>query len=141
MKLNFKFLDTEPWSMFGTTNTLVPLGLTVLLQQKVDLRNMIFSSLICMMDGDLVSKVLFVGFLNFMVMEARIDWVIQSCLYVLSVLLIHLFLPYDNALHKFVYTNALASSIFKSLIVLWMLRIGYLIMEQVVVLIDQKNQV
>jgi hypothetical protein len=127
--------------MFGTTNTLVPLGLTVLLQQKVDLRNMIFSSLICMMDGDVVPKVLFVGFLNFMVMEGRIDWVIQSGLYVLSVLLIHLFLPYDNALHKFVYTNALASSIFKSLIVLWMLRIGYLIMEQVVVLIDQKNQV
>ena len=34
MKLNFKFLDTEKWSMFGTINTLVPLGLTLLLQQK-----------------------------------------------------------------------------------------------------------
>ena len=124
MKLNFKFLDTEKWSMFGTINTLVPLGLTLLLQQKVDLRNMIFSSLICMMDGNLLPKVLFVGFLNFLVMEDNIDWIIQSCIYVLSVLIIH-HIPYDNFVHKFVYTNNTVSLIFKCLIVVWMLKIGY----------------
>ena len=124
MKLIFKFLDTEKWSMFGTINTLVPFLLTLLFQQQVDLRNMVFSSVICMMDGQLLPKILFVGFLNFMVMEENINWVIQSCIYVASVFIIH-HIPYNNFIHKFVFTNTVASSIFKILIVLWMLRIGY----------------
>lgn len=125
MKINFKFLDTEKWSMFGTINTLIPFGLTLLLQpQNVNLRNMVFSSLICMMDGDLLPKVLFVGFLNFLVMEDNVDWIIQSCIYVLSVLIIH-YIPYDNFVHRFVYTNNTVSLIFKCLIVIWMLKIGY----------------
>ena len=128
MKLNFKFLDTEKWSMFGTINTLVPFGLTLLLQQKVDLRNMIFSSLICMMDGNLLPKVLFVGFLNFLVMEDTVDWIIQSWVYVLSVLIIH-YIPYDNVVHRLVYTNNTVSLIFKCLIVVWMLKIGYDILK------------
>ncbi len=138
MKLIFKFLDAEKWSMFGTINTLVPLFLTLLLGQQVDLRNMIFSSLICMMDADLLPKVLFVGFLNFMVMEDRIDWVITSSIYVVSVLLIH-HIQYDNALHQFVSTNAIASSIVKSLIVLWMLRIGYFIFDQSASIVNKYN--
>ncbi len=137
MKINFKFLDTEKWSMFGTTNTLIPFGLTLLLQQNVDMRNMIFSSLICMMDGDLLPKVLFVGFLNFLVMEDNIDWIIQSCIYVLSVLIIH-YIPYDNFVHKFVYTNNTVSLVFKCLIVIWMLKIGYDIFDQLA-LIWKKN--
>ena len=73
MKINFKFLDTEKWSMFGTINTLIPFGLTLLLQpQNVNLRNMVFSSLICMMDGDLLPKVLFVGFLLFQLEPSKI---------------------------------------------------------------------
>ena len=124
MKINFKFLDTEKWSMYGTLNTMVPLALTLLLQQPVDLRNMIFSSLICMMEGALLPKVLFVGFLNFMVMEGSIDWVIQSCAYVLSIILIHQ-IPYDNLVHRFVYKNDVPLLFFKCLIVAWMLRIGY----------------
>jgi len=124
MKLNFKFLDTEKWSMFGTINTLVPFLLTILFQQQVDLRNMIFSSLICMMEGQLLPKILFVGFLNFMVMEDNINWIIQSCIYVASVFIIH-HIPYDNFIHKFVLTNPIALLTFQILIVLWMLRIGH----------------
>ena len=65
MKLFFKFLDTEKWSMFGTLNTIIPFSLTLLLSQKVDLQHMIFASLIGMMSGELIPKILFVGFLNF----------------------------------------------------------------------------
>ena len=89
---------------------------------------MIFSSLICMMDGDLLPKVLFVGFLNFLVMEDNIDWIIQSWVYVLSVLIIH-HIPYDNFVHKLVYTNSTVSLILKCLIVVWMLKIGYDILK------------
>ena len=131
MKLNFKFLDTVKWSMFGTINTLVPFLLTLLFQQQVDLRNMIFSSLICMMEGQLLPKILFVGFLNFMVMEDNINWIIQSCIYVASVFIIH-HIPYDNFIHKFVLTNPIALLTFEILIVLWMLRIGHDIFYQLV---------
>ena len=78
MKLFFKFLDTEKWSMFGTLNTIIPFSLTLLLSQKVDLQHMIFASLIGMMGGELIPKILFVGFLNFLVMKENIDWVIRS---------------------------------------------------------------
>ena len=139
MKLIFKFLDTEKWSMFGTVNTLIPLYLTLLLRQKVDLRNMIFSSIICMMDGNLLPKILFVGFLNFMVMEDNIDWIIQSCVYVLSVFIIH-YIQYDNFVHKFVYTNAAASLIFKVLITMWMLTIFYNIYKKLASTVVKTNK-
>ena len=124
MKLFFKFLDTEKWSMFGTLNTIIPFSLTLLLSQKVDLQHMIFASLIGMMGGELIPKILFVGFLNFLVMKENIDWVIRSFIYVFSVLIIH-YIPYDNFIHKFVYTNPFVSFIFKFLIVIWMVKIGY----------------
>lgn len=133
-------MDTEKWSMFGTINTLVPFLLTLLFQQEVDLRNMILSSVICMMDGQLLPKIYFVGFLNFMVMEDNVDWIIKSCIYVASVAIIH-HIPYDNFVHKFVSNNSLASFIVKCSIVLWMLRIGYDIFNKLALILKSlKNK-
>ena len=119
MKLTFKFLDKEEWSMYGTLNTLIPFLSLLILRQKINFKNMIFSSIICMMEGDLLPKILFTGFLNFMTMENNMNWVIQSIIYVLSVIIIH-HIPYNNPLHKFVYKNNLVNYIFIIAILVWM---------------------
>ena len=122
MKLTFKFLEKEEWSMFGTLNTFIPLILTIITKQKVDLKNMILSSVICMMDGDLLPKILFTGFMNFMLMEETKNWVIQSFIYVISVIIIHQ-IKYNNFIHKLGYQNEILKTILSLLIVIWMARI------------------
>ena len=122
MKLTFKFLEKEEWSMFGTLNTFIPLILTIITKQKVDLKNMILSSVICMMDGDLLPKILFTGFMNFMLMKETKSWVIQSFIYVISVIIIHQ-IKYNNFIHKLGYQNEILKTILSLLIVIWMARI------------------
>lgn len=119
MKISFKFLDKEEWSMYGTINTLIPFLSLLILRQKINFKNMIFSSIICMMEGNLLPKILFTGFLNFMTMENNENWVIQSIIYVLSVIIIH-HIPYNNPLHQFVYKNNIVKYIFIIAILVWM---------------------
>lgn len=123
MKINFKFLDKEEWSMYATLNTIIPFLLLLITKQKINLKNIIFSSIVNMMEGDLLPKILFTGFLNFMTMENNINWVIQSIIYVLSVFISH-FIPYNNPVHKFVYKNEFVKYIFIITIVIWMLFIS-----------------
>ena len=67
MELIFRFLDKKYWSFYGTLNVFIPLILFIIFQQIINLEALIFMSLIGMMDGDLLSKILFTGFLNFLV--------------------------------------------------------------------------
>ena len=122
MKLSIRFLEKIDWSMFGTLNTSIILALTLLTKQQVNLQNMIISSVLCMMDGDLLTKILFTGFLNFMVMEETIDWVIRSFIYVIAVVIIDN-IPYNNFIHKLGYENEIFSGVLTILIVIWMIRI------------------
>jgi hypothetical protein len=122
MKLSIKFLEEKESSMFGTLNTSIILALTLLTKQKVNLQNMVISSVLCMMDGDLLPKILFTGFLNFMIMEETIDWVIRSFIYVIAVVIIDN-IKYNNFIHKFSYQNEIILSILGILIVIWMMRI------------------
>ena len=122
MKLNIRFLEKIDWSMFGTLNTSIFLALTLATKQKVNLQNMVISSVLCMMDGDLLPKILFTGFLNFMVMEETVDWIIRSIIYVIAVIIIDN-IPYNNLIHKLGYENEIFSAILTILIVIWMMRI------------------
>ena len=104
MKLSIRFLEKIDWSMFGTLNTSIFLALTLATKQKVNLQNMVISSVLSMMDGDLLPKILFTGFLNFMVMEETVDWIIRSIIYVIAVIIIDK-IPYNNLIHKLGYEN------------------------------------
>lgn len=127
MKVDIRFLDTERWSMYATLCTLVPLLLTLLAGQKVDLQSMVFMSVLCMMDGKLLPKIFLTGFLSFMVMEENVHWVIRSCIYVVSVIITH-HIEYNNPVHRRVYTDPALNAVTKLLIIAWMLRIGYFIL-------------
>ena len=120
MKINIKFLDKIEWSMYATLNTIIPFVFLILTRQNINLKNIVFSSIINMMEGDLIPKILFTGFLNFMTMENNINWVIQSIIYVVSVLIVH-YIPYNNKLHQITYKNNFVKYILIIIIIIWML--------------------
>lgn len=126
MKLCFKFLDKIEWSMFGTLNVLIPITLLLLLKQKLTVSVLIFSSIIGMMDGGLIQRILFTGFINFMLFERTKNWIIRSLIFVISSIIIF-YVPYMNKIHKIVLDSFLLLNIFKFLIFLWMIYIFYLI--------------
>ena len=128
MKLTFKFLEKVDWSMYGTLNAAIPFIIFLILK-KVNLENLVFSSLMGMMDGDLIPKILFTGFMNFMVMKDNVDWIIQSFIFVLSVIITH-YIPYNNPIHKFVYQNDIVKNLFVLIIGIWMIYILYLIYKK-----------
>jgi len=129
MLVKFKFLDKEKWSLYATINTFIPLILTILAKQELDLKNMIVSSVICMMEGELLQKILFTGFINFMLMKENKKWIIKSIIYVLSVIIIHQ-IQFDNKLHQLSYENQFIKYILIILIILWMIRIFGLIFKK-----------
>ena len=120
MKINIKFLDKIEWSMFATLNTFIPFIALLLTRQNINLKTMVFSSIINMMEGDLLPKILFTGFLNFMTMENNMNWIIQSIVYFISVIVVH-YIPYNNYIHQIVYKNNFVKYIFIIAIIVWML--------------------
>jgi hypothetical protein len=64
MELIFKFFDKEDWSVHGTLRTVIPFIILIIARLKLDALTLIFISLMGMMKGGIVPKVLFVGFLN-----------------------------------------------------------------------------
>ena len=67
MELIFRFFDKEEWTTYGTLNVIIPLVIFILFRQKLTASLLIFMSLLGMMHGDPLAKILFTGFLNFLV--------------------------------------------------------------------------
>ena len=126
MELIFKFFDKEEWSMYATINVFIPLILLILFKQKLTVSVLILVSLMAMMKGNLLSKILFVGFLNFLLYERSVNWIIRSCIFVFSIILMH-HVPYNHFFHKLVLKNMFLFYAFVLMIILWMSYIFYLI--------------
>ena len=125
MELKLKFFDKEEWSMYGTVNVMIPFLLLIVLQQKISYDTLILASIIGMMKGDLIPKIIFTGFLNFLVYEKNIEWIFRSILFVVSTFIIH-FIPYNNIVHKTVMNNNILLWIMRSIVLIWMCYIFYL---------------
>ena len=123
MELTLKFSDKEIWSMYGTINVMVPFILLILFNQ-VTPATLILASILGMMKGSLLSKIIFTGFLNFLVYEYNIYWVLRSCLFVISTIIIH-YIPYNNIVHKTVMNSTILLWIMRIIIFIWMSYILY----------------
>jgi hypothetical protein len=122
MNLSFKFLDKEEWSIYGTLNTLIVLILLKISKNSFNYQSLIFSSLIGMMNGDLLPKILFTGFLNFLVMDCTKEWIYRSIIYVISVIIIHQ-VKYNNNIHKSFINNKLLLYIFRIIVIIFMINL------------------
>ena len=126
MKLTLKFFDTEEWSMYATANVFIPLILLIAFKQPLTLSVLILMSIMNMMEGNLLPRILFVGFMNFMLFQRNINWVLRSVLFIISTIIIY-FIPYNNPVHRIIMNNVFLLNFFKLLIVLWMCYIFFLI--------------
>jgi len=128
MELILRFFDKEKWSFNATINVLIPLILFVLAGQKLDLQALIFMSLIGMMEGDLLSKIMMTGFLNFLVYKPTTEWIMRSIIFVVSVIIIN-YIPQNdkNPLYKLVTSSEIAKWVMRIIILIWMCYVGYLI--------------
>ena len=114
MNLTFRFFDKESWSIYGVHKTFLIFMLFILLKRPLTTTNLILMSLLSMMEGGLIEKVLFTGFLIFMISQPTFEWVIDGILFVLSIVSIH-FIPQSN-----VFQTAFETSE----ILLWVMRIA-----------------
>lgn len=126
MELTFRFLDKENWSFYGTLNVLIPLFLFIIFKQRIDLQALIFMSLLGMMEGDLLPKILFTGFLNFLVYNPSNEWVIRSSIFVVSVYLMNL-VKINNPIQQFVMKSEPLQWLLRIVILCWMLYIFFII--------------
>lgn len=130
MELTFRFLDKESWSFYATINVLIPLCIFLFTGQKLDLEALIFMSLIAMMEGDITTKVIMTGFLNFLVYKPTTEWVIRSVIFVVSVIVMNYVPQTDaNPVYKLVMKSETAVWVMRLIIFVWMCYIGYLIIS------------
>ena len=125
MEIKLKFFDKEEWSMYGTINVIIPFLLLIFLRQRISYDTLILASIIGMMKGDLIPKIIFTGFLNFLVYEKNIQWVFRSIIFVISTFIIH-YIPYNNIVHQTVMNNNLLLWVMRTIIFIWMCYIFYL---------------
>jgi len=127
MKLTFKFFDKLEWSIYGTICVLIPFLLLILFKIPLTSENLIFASLIGMMQGDILPRILFTGFLNFLVYKPTLEWIIQSSIFVISCILTY-YIPFN--VHKVISQNDLLIILFRFVIISWMIYIFYLLWKR-----------
>lgn len=119
MLAKFRFLDKESWSYYATLNVFIPLILFKIMNFDINSQAMIFMSLLAMMQGDLLPKILFTGFLNFLVFEPNMKWVYRSIIYVFSIVAFH-YIPIDNPVNEFILKYKIVQYILIVTILIWM---------------------
>ena len=127
MKLTFKFFDKLEWSIYGTICVLIPFLLLILFKIPLTSENLIFASLIGMMQGEILARILFTGFLNFLVYKPTLEWIIQSNIFVLSCILTY-YIPFS--VHKVISQNHILTMLFRFVIISWMIYIFYLLWKR-----------
>lgn len=124
MKLTFKFLDKEEWSIYATINVAIILLLFLVTGQKINVESLVFMSLLGMMEGPILEKIIFIGFLNFLVYKPNYNWIIRSILYIIAIVLIN-YIPYNNIVQKTIENNMVFLNIFRGIVGVWMVYILY----------------
>ena len=80
-----------------------------------------------MMEGDLLSKIIMTGFLNFLVYKPTTEWIMRSIIFVVSVIIIN-YIPQNdkNPLYKLVTSSEIAKWVMRIIILIWMCYIHWL---------------
>jgi hypothetical protein len=131
MKLTFRFLDKEEWSIYATINVAIILLLFLVTRQKINVQSLVFMSLLGMMEGPLLEKIIFTGFLNFLVYEPSNNWIIRSIIYIISIILIS-YIPYNNIVQETIENNMVFLNIFRGIVGVWMVYILYRIIYPII---------
>jgi len=129
MNVKFNFFDNEEWSVYATIKTVIPIILLYIFNINLDLKTLTLSSLIGMMSGDITSKIIFYIFLSLLIFKKEINFIYTNFIFILSIIIIHFFIPYDNNIKKYILKNKFMNNIFRLIILIWFLYFFYLLFK------------
>lgn len=89
MKVDFKFFHNEKWSVIASINTLIPIILLYIFKIKLDIKTLTLSSLIGMMSGELMSKIIFYIFISLIFFEKDINYVKLNAIFIMSIIILN----------------------------------------------------
>ena len=122
MLLSLRFFDQESWSFYATLNAVIPFALFTIFKQSLNSQSLILMSLLAMMQGTLLAKILVTGFLCFLVFKPSKKWVYRSILYVISILIMH-YIPVNHSIHNLVLSSNILKTSTVIVILIWIMYI------------------
>ena len=125
MLVSFRFFDKELWSVFATLQSMIILIIFYFTVHLNKLETLVFASLIAMLQGNLIPKLIFTFFLSLIVWDKK-EFYSGSLATILSVVITH-YIEYENSLHKVFYNNFLLINLVRLSIAAWFIYIIYLI--------------
>ena len=125
MLVSFRFFDKELWSVFATLQSIIILIIFYFTVYLNKLETLVFASLIAMLQGNLIPKLIFTFFLSLIVWDKK-EFYSGSLATILSVVITH-YIDYENNLHKVFYNNFLLINLVRLSIAAWFIYIIYLI--------------
>jgi hypothetical protein len=123
MYVQYSFFDKEIWSIYATLNTCIPLILFIIFRQTLDIQTLTLSSLIGMMRGNLLSKIIFTTFLSLLSFQNKLD-IKRLFISIISIIIIH-YIPYNNFIQLKIYNNKYLLFLFRITIFLWIFYFMY----------------
>ena len=118
MIISFKFFDKEEWSLYATLQTLI-----ILIIYYIGLGNinnislLTLSSLIAMMEGDLLSKLIFSFFLSMLIWKDK-KLILGTILTLLSTYITTI-IPRNNKIYNYILNNIYLKNLIKFSIIGW----------------------
>jgi len=126
MLVRFKFLDTEQWGVYATLRTLIALCLFAIGGFLFEFPTLILASLIGMIQGGLMERIIFVFFMTLLFYRRSFDYLKKLAFVILAVISTS-FLKEGGSLHLWLGQYLMVTRI---AIALWFLYIFYRMVYQ-----------
>ena len=124
MQVVLRFFSDERWSYYALVLVIIPAALLVLFTRGISIQDMVFLSLLGMMKGTLLPKILLTGFLCLLVFTPTTGWVKRSMIYVVSIVLMNQ-IKMNNMVHRMIMSSEILQFVLAVVIAVWMGYISY----------------
>lgn len=124
------FFDKSEWSIYTTIQTLFIIIIMKLGIYEIDIPFLVLASLIAMMKGQLVPKLIYTIFLCLLTWSTSIHFVQNTFFSVLATYIVH-YIKYNNKLHKYTSNNFYGRNLVFISIIGWFITIVYLLYVEI----------
>lgn len=128
MKSTFTFFDKEIFSIYATFYTIIPIFLLFLFK-KINLQTLVLSSIISMMSGKIIDKIIFTIFLCLLIINKK-NYKEVIPIFIISVIINH-YISQKIIFSKKIIQNKCFLNIFRFIIFIWFLYISYLFYKEI----------
>tara|TARA_B110000208_G_scaffold171663_2_gene214096 strand:- start:473 stop:868 length:396 start_codon:yes stop_codon:yes gene_type:complete len=125
MLVKFRFFDKEDWSIYATIQTFIVLIIYYLGFRNLNISTLTLASLIGMMHGKLLDKLIYSFFLS-MAIFSKNTFILGSILTIISTFITTI-IPRNNKIYNYIIKNKLIVNLIKLSILIWFIVFLFLI--------------